>query len=182
MQIIALTGNKGSGKDTVASLIQNRIPGSRTIAFADPIKKVIQHIFDLDSKDTEQYDKFKRDLVMYNLPGYFSHRVPARHIVREIGMLMRSYDDNQFCQYVAGHMLREPNHLWIVTDLRFGNELNMLRNMGAVIVRVKRPGYKPDGHITEQGFEDSVIDHDIINDKDIRALELEVEALMKQIV
>lgn len=182
MQIIALTGTKGSGKDTVGSLIQEMVPGSKTIAFADPIKKVIQGLFDLDSKDVEQYDKFKRDHIEYCLPGYFRHSVPARHIVREVGMLMRSYDEEQFCRYVLTQMVHDPNILWIITDLRFDNELKMIKGLGGIVVRVQRPNYKPDGHITEQGFTDNEIDYNIVNDKDIVALKQQVEAVMKDLV
>lgn len=182
MQIIALTGTKGSGKDTVGSLIQAMVPESKTIAFADPIKKVIQGLFDLDKNDIDQYDKFKRGFMEYSLPGYFRHSVPSRHIVREVGMLMRSYDEEQFCRYVLTQMIHNPNVLWIVTDLRFDNELKMVKGLGGIVVRIQRPNYKPDGHITEQGFADDVIDYNIVNDKDMNALKQQVEAVMKDIV
>ena len=86
--VIAFTGPKGSGKDTAASIANKLIPNSEVIAFADPIKEVIMSLFDLAT--VEQYDMFKRTQLNYTLPGYLSHGVPGRNVVREIGMLMRS--------------------------------------------------------------------------------------------
>jgi len=46
LKVVALTGSKGSGKDTVGQLITDAF-GGQTIAFADPIKNVVEHIFQL---------------------------------------------------------------------------------------------------------------------------------------
>ena len=165
--IIALCGEKGSGKDTVASkiceLYSHMVP-CKTIAFADPIKKVVQHIFDLDPTDETQYDHFKRIPVQYRLPGYYQHSVDGRHVVREIGMLMRGYNEQQFVDYVHTTISKEPNTLWIVTDLRFDNEYDFLRKMGATIVKIEPKIKQTDAHITERGFEDSQCDLVFKND------------------
>ena len=153
--IIALCGAKGSGKDTVAKKIDElytHVARVRSIAFADPIKKVVQHIFDLDPESEVQYDKFKRTRVNYDLPGFLTHSVSGRHVVREIGMLMRSYNESQFIDYVNTNIDAKPNWIWVVTDLRFDNEYEFLRSKGAYIVKVKRTGDQADNHITERGL------------------------------
>lgn len=166
--VIALAGVKGAGKDTVAKIIQQN--GSenglniKTVAFADPIKKVVQHIFELDNTSNEQYDLFKREVVKYQLPGYLSHLVSARHIVREIGMLMRSYDDQQYIRYVRNKIESEPEAIWIVTDMRFENEYSFLKDeYGAAMIKVKRVVDSSDRHITEREFADYRIRHLIEN-------------------
>ena len=98
LKIIALTGPKGSGKDTVGQMIKDTYPqyDPETIAFADPVKKQIQHIFNLDGTNNGEYDRFKRSVI--NVEGQSNYGilnttwkyVQARHVVREIGMLMRS--------------------------------------------------------------------------------------------
>lgn len=150
MPLIALTGPKGVGKDTLGELICQLVPGARTIAFADPIKKVVQHLFDLDPSNTTQYDLFKRGSVDVCLPGHLTHVVSGRHLVREIGMMMRDYNVDQFTSYVRSQIQAHPDTLWVVTDLRFANETLMVRCSGGIVVRVERNGVEYDGHATEQ--------------------------------
>ena len=188
MLVIALTGPKGSGKDTVADIIYRRYTQewytvNRT-AFADPIKQVVQQIFNLSPYGTSEYDLFKRTDLQYNLPGYTPSSVPGRHVVREIGMLMRKYDEKQFNNYVYKKITSgvfDTNRIEIVTDLRFDNEYTMLKqDLGAKIVKIKRPDYHYDGHITERGFDDELVDYVINNTGSLVELQSEVIAMVKQ--
>jgi len=182
LKIIALTGPKGSGKDTVAQLIAHQYENVITIAFADPIKEVIQNLFDLDQSNIDQYDQFKRTTLKYVLPGYTELCVSARHVVREIGMLMRSYDDKQFTDYVCDAILSQPEKVWVVTDLRFDNEYMKLKQLGAKLINIKRPNYEYDGHITERGFNESLVDHQLLNDGDLSYLKIRVNSIMDSII
>ena len=180
--IIALCGSKGSGKDTVAQLIREvAIDPVHTVAFADPIKDQIQRIYNLNPDSNEQYDLFKRTDVSFQLPGYLSNRVEGRQIVREIGMLMRSYDEGQFVRYVIDQIQSRPSFTWVVTDVRFPNEMHAMIQMGAKIVNVVRPGYTSDGHVTERGFTGSRFDYTISNTSSIDDLRVSTLSVMKEI-
>lgn len=184
--MIALTGPKGSGKDTVADMIYRHYTQEwytvTRIAFADPIKDMVQHIFDLNPHDTTQYDLFKRTTLNYQLPGYLSHTVEGRHVVREIGMLMRSYNEKQFTDYVESKFAQGfvSRRLFVVTDLRFDNEYTMLRKHNAKIVKVTRPDYHYDGHITERGFDDELVDFVIDNKGSLIELQSKVKDMMNK--
>lgn len=188
MKLIALTGPKGSGKDTVAGIIKTMY-GDRydveSIAFADPIKKVVQHIFELDPTSVDEYDKFKRLDVEYNMPGEGRKYVPGRHVVREIGMLMRDYDMNQFTSYVDAkfHESRfDDRKMFIVTDLRFDNEYMMLKSWNASIIKIIRPQYQYDGHITERGFDDHLVNKVLMNDGSMDYLTTRVQTVMDSLL
>lgn len=152
-KVIALTGAKGCGKDTVADILLEHCGGLniQRVAFADPIKNQVMHIFGLQS--INDYDVFKRSLVTSN-----NHSVDGRQVVREIGMLMRKYDVNQFVEYVDDTIASNPDAIWLITDLRFDNELIHLQNLGAKVVKIDRPLGVIDTHITERGFDNSVCD------------------------
>lgn len=181
--IIALTGAKGVGKDTVAALLYDVVGKGdkvKTIAFADPIKHKVMHLFGL--ANTHQYDLFKRTDVSFTLKDHLSHDVSGRHVVREIGMLMRSYDPDQFNTYVKKEIEKSPDDIWVITDLRFDNEYLMLREMGATIVKIVNPNLvQHDLHITERGFDDSLVDHVVLNDGSIEDLKKEVFNLIMSI-
>lgn len=190
--IIALTGPKGSGKDTVAQLIAQLYPDYEVnaIAFADPIKKVIEHIFQLPTtgsalEDHQAYDKFKRTRLIYDLPGIGTEGISARHVVREIGMLMRSYNEKQFNEYVHNRVTSGNLHnkrIDVITDLRFDNEYLMLKQIGAKIIKINRPSYDYDGHITERGFDDHLVDKVLMNDSNIDYLKTRVKVIIDSII
>lgn len=188
MKIIALTGPKGSGKDTVADLIvahyQAQWKTVRRLAFADPIKKVIQHIFQLDNRTNDEYDRLKRASIDIFDTDKIMRTVSGRHVVREIGMMMREYDDKQFNNYIEDQFKSAhftTNNVFVITDLRFDNEYTMLRHWGAKIVKVERPGYTYDGHITERGFDDHLVDFTIDNSGSLADLTLAIQQLVSAI-
>lgn len=177
-KIIALTGAKGCGKDTTATILRNTFDNGNTkvmsIAFADPIKNEVMRIFGLS--DVYEYDNFKRSKILPNYSG--AGVIEGRHVVREIGMLMRRYNINQFVQYVDENFEMWPDVIWVVTDLRFDNELIHLQNLGAKIVKIKRKMIETiDTHITERGFDDSICDLVIENKHTLEDFAEEVKSI-----
>lgn len=167
--IIGLTGAKGSGKDHFFHTVKKNFPlhDVRKIAYADPIKNELMHIFNLETE--QQYDDFKRTQINFALPKQVTRdmdirSVDGRHVVREIGMLMRRYDENQFTKYVEQQIESTNGVIWCITDLRFQNELDSIKNrLGGIVVKIKRVGFDYDGHVTETEFADDVCDHIIHN-------------------
>lgn len=155
-KVIAITGFKGSGKNTVANYIIDLYKDKfnfETVAFADPIRKQVEFIFKLNGSD-KQYDSFKRSTMSFGVGYIGNSTIYARRAVREIGMLMRSYDEDQFVRYVDHKIQSDKNKVWIITDLRFQNELDFLKSINAYIIKVDR-NVEKDDHITEQGIHDS---------------------------
>lgn len=162
--VIGLHGAKGSGKDQFFKTVESafRTPNVRKIAYADPIKFELMRIFKLDNE--REYDELKRSTVCLDLLSE-PLTVDGRHIVREIGMLMRRYDESQFVRYVEQTIKASRGTVWCVTDVRFSNEVNSIRNvLNGTIIKVVRPGYQYDGHATEQEVPDDRCDVVIIND------------------
>lgn len=153
--VIGVCGAKGSGKDQFYRATKAAFPqlDVRKIAYADPIKDEVCRIFNL--KGEAEYDMFKRTTLKYTLGDYSKHEVEGRQAVREIGMLMRKYDEQQFVRYVEDTIRANPRSLWIVTDLRFDNELQSIKqNLDGIVIKIKRNGYGYDGHVTETEFPD----------------------------
>jgi hypothetical protein len=96
-------------------------------------------------------------------------------------MLMRRYDEKQFTNYVVSEIRYRPDDLWIVTDLRFDNEYTVLKSLGAKFVKIIRPRYQYDGHITERAFDDHLVDKILMNDGDLDYLQQRVQYVMNDI-
>jgi hypothetical protein len=181
--VIGLHGAKGSGKDHFYKIVKRAFPlhDVRKIAYADPIKNEVARIFNLEDED--QYDLFKRNDVVYHLPGYVPKRVHGRRVLREIGMMMRNYDEDQFTRYVEDQIKSSPAAIWCITDLRFSNELKSIQNnLGGIIVKIKRTGFQYDGHVTETELPNDVCDSIIMNDGTLRQYEEKVIATMYAIL
>lgn len=58
-----------------------------------------------------------------------------------------------------------PDKDYIVTDCRFVNEANAIRNRGGKVIRIERPGIGPaNGHSSEVSLDSWNFDHVIAND------------------
>lgn len=182
--VIGLHGSKGSGKDQFFTVLRKNFPqlDIQKIAYADPIKTEVMRIFGLQNE--EQYDLFKRTQVQFCLQSGQNTPdcVSGRQVVREIGMLMRKYNREQFIQYVNQRIAASPNTLWCVTDLRFDNELQSLRTLDkSIIIKVKRPGYDFDGHETETELPDYECTSIIYNDDTLEHYENKILDTMRSI-
>lgn len=73
-----------------------------------------------------------------------------------------------------------PN--WIITDVRFPNEAQAIKDKGGVIIRVDRPGVSPiNAHPSEIGLDSWNFDYRIANVSDVFALKQTVEQILKHI-
>lgn len=163
MPVIGICGAKGSGKDYFFLTLKKSFPhyNIRKIAYADPIKQNIMSIFNL--KTEADYDVFKRLTLRWGEDS--SNSVLGRQVVREIGMLMREYDEYQFVDYVSRTIQQDPEAYWCITDLRFYNEYESVKHaLKGFIVKIKRRGYLYDGHATETELPDTLCDYIIENE------------------
>lgn len=170
--VIGLHGAKGSGKDYFYKVVKKQFPNKdiRKIAYADPIKLKVMFLFGLETE--EEYDLFKRTNLSYRVGRDIVH--DGRHVVREIGMMMRDYDPEQFVRYVESMIKASPNSIWCITDLRFQNELESINELGGYVVKIKRSGVEYDGHVTETEFDSDVCDYEITNNASLEVYEHKV--------
>lgn len=134
MKIIGLTGRARSGKDTVANIISDtyRYPA---IALADPIKQatyVMLEPFLAHLKDDMQKEK--------TIPAL---GVSPREIWQTLGTEWgRQLINENIWLIIAKErisMLEKLGHEGaVITDVRFNNEAEMVRDMGGTVYHVQR--------------------------------------------
>lgn len=70
-----------------------------------------------------------------------------------------------------------PN--WIVTDTRFPNEAQAIKNAGGIVIRIDRPGVKPiNPHPSETALDDWDFDYKVANASDIFALAYTIKNIL----
>ena len=198
--IIGLTGHAKSGKDTLAEAIWSHVAKSNMfnskptdmhkLAFADGIRE-IGEIFGFTKEQLTNQD-LKETFVhpVWNItPRVFMQRVGSEmfrnHLDKDcwVKLLMQKIDrivswnhvpESEFQLGLADCKDDEPRtyvrHCILVTDVRFPNEAQAIKDAGGFIVRVTRPG-NAEGqeewkkHESEAFIDTMDVDLEIINTK-----------------
>jgi len=69
-----------------------------------------------------------------------------------------------------------PN--WIITDLRFKNELEAIKNRNGIIIRINRNNIQLSNHLSETDLDNSTFDYVIDNDSSIEELEEKIKQIL----
>lgn len=97
-----------------------------------------------------------------------------------INALLADYKPGPFYPNVhAEDHAKLPN--WIITDTRFPNEAQAIKDAGGIVIRVDRPGVKAiNAHPSETGLDDWNFDHKIMNGSDLVSLMFSVTNILKK--
>ena len=148
--IIGLVGLIGSGKGTVANMFVER--GCDEDSFAAPLKDLSSAIFgwprDMMEGDTIESRDFRETADLYwgaklGIPN-FTPRLALQLIGTDV---LRRHFDPDIWLHSLEYRIRKQNAeapCTVVSDARFRNELNLIKNMGGVVIWVQRgelPGW-----------------------------------------
>ena len=119
--IIALTGYKQCGKDTVANIIQQKIPGIQRIAFADALKNYVSKVTGFSTEEIENLKvnnnfNFPVGKNVYNM----------REALIKFANSLRDLTDAGIWAKLALEKIKNSDKI-IITDLRFLIEEKILR-------------------------------------------------------
>jgi hypothetical protein len=173
--LIGLIGYKRSGKNTVADTLVECF-GYRAIAFADPLREMALAIdplvgsFPLPGQLMPPADGWRLSEVLDAIGYEKAKEIPeVRRFYQRLGTNgVRALDPGFWLRLGEQRIdnLRSIERSPVaVTDARFPNEANAIRNRGGWIVRVVRPGFEPEegAHESETALdgygEDFVVDN-----------------------
>lgn len=152
MAIISVSGKIGSGKDTVASIIQQLDSKSywEVKKFAGKVKEVAKLLTGIPVYKFED-QAFKQTYMGQEWDMTY------REFLQKIGTdAMRkglhenTWINSLFAEYTMGN----PN--WIITDTRFPNELNAVKEHGGLTIKVIRNSSNSIGNLHES---ETALDH-----------------------
>jgi hypothetical protein len=179
--LIGLTGVAQSGKDTTCLLLQDIVEAPvRRDAFADRLKLSAARALGLDY----DLDNARNFCNMIKCPGF------DILILDPNGFCVRSLSGRKYLQAYGTEAHRDVfgTDFWVdivldqydrydpsgevvvITDTRFPNEAQAIRDCGGVIWKIERPKLErisESTHGSEQGIPGELIDWTIINDGDL---------------
>ena len=172
--IVGLTGYAGVGKDEAAKCL-TRV-GWERVSFADPLRKALYNLNPLlpgmqvdtirlqDVVDALGWEEAKR--------GYPEIRALLQRMGTEAGRDI--HGQNCWTRIAEQSMLQAllTSKSCILTDVRFPNELALIKQHGGIIIRIERPGVGPvNSHVSDQqAFDPSDIYATLTNDGSIDKL------------
>lgn len=137
-RIIAITGAKRCGKDTLANYIAYRHQYTR-IAFADPLKEAVSALFDFSSAQTG--DGNAKDVIDARWG------ITPRKALQFFGTEVLQYKmqellpniERKFLAYSLVERIKKNEDFYVISDMRFVHEYEEINKLGACIIRIDRP-------------------------------------------
>lgn len=162
--LIGVTGVAQSGKTTLGKLIVER-NGFQHHNFADTMRDFLcavnpiieEQVIQIDHETEKVEVSVIRVKDIVGEIGWEGAKVEYPEVRQLMQRLGTEAGRNLFGEnfWVDQLFLRHsPNNL-VITDVRFPNEAQAIKNRGGIIVRIKRDGYEPvNGHISETAYTD----------------------------
>ena len=206
--IIGVSGRIGSGKDTVGEIIQklcltNNGPKFEIKKYAGKLKQMASLLTGIPVEDFEDQE-FKKSYLgaewgtvksnpLNAVPVFadvsFNESMSVRELLQKLGTeAMRDglhtnvWVNALFADYRGPKMSEYNPSNWIITDMRFPNEMEAVKERKGITIRVVRPhGYTDPNtgiykemplsyHPSETSLDDAKFNYEIINDGSIEDL------------
>ena len=138
--IIGICGLISSGKGTVADVLVDQ--GFKKVSFADKLKDGVSTIFGWDRAmlegDTDESRQWREQRDDF-WSAETEMEVTPRLVLQLFGTdcLRNGFHDGVWVSLLKKHMLDNPGN-YVIPDVRFRNEQNMIRELGGEIWRVQR--------------------------------------------
>jgi hypothetical protein len=144
--ILGVTGLIGSGKDTVADYLCT-FHGFKRVSFAASLKDAVSAVFGWDRELLEGSTKSSREW-REQKDVWWSERlnmeITPRRVLQYWGTeVLRNHFHKDIWVASVENKLRQSKDNIVITDCRFANEVNAIKNVGGTTMRVVR-GKQPE--------------------------------------
>jgi hypothetical protein len=164
--IIGITGKKRHGKDTLGDLLISK-KNFIKFAFADPLKLACKEIFNFSDEQLYGNDKEIEDDFWKITPRQILQYVGTELFRNQIGNILPETKENIWIKVMEKKVESSKEDKIVITDVRFPNEVEMVKKLGGIVIKVVRPSLsiqEHSEHISE-AIDQLDVDFTVINDK-----------------
>lgn len=165
MILIGLSGAAGSGKNFVADQITAKYESVKQLAFGDPLKQVVHHMFGVPLEDCyteagkarltwQQWEDCDVGPLSGTLPTGKCGPMTVRDLLQYVGtdLVRDCWNRDHWIRLAEQRIRNSPEAIVLVTDVRFENEANLITGMGGTVLRVVgRKASNTPTHASETG-------------------------------
>lgn len=174
--IIGLHGYAQSGKDSLAKILVDDF-GYTRIAFADILREAIYRLNPIVEAniDIDRGVVVTRVQSLVDSIGWDRAKVEYEEVRRLLQVMGTEVGRQLFYEDIwvdAALKDYDPQGKYVVTDMRFDNEVAAIEGRKGVLVKVKRPGVGPvNDHVSDAGLPDEAFDLILDNDSTLEVWE-----------
>jgi hypothetical protein len=156
-KVIAFAGRKQSGKTTCSEFVAKHCSDARIYNFADSLKQnICMDLLGLTYDQCYGSDEQKNELVScYKGDG---KQMTAREVMQFVGTdFFRKMKENIWVDTTVNKIEKEKPELAIIADCRFPNEVEAVRKVGGIVIKLTRNPYNSN-HKSEVALDKNVYD------------------------
>lgn len=177
--LIGILGRKHHGKDTISDYLVDKYNFTK-IAIGDPLKEACRILFDFNNDQLYGDKKEEIDEYWGTSPRKVYQYIGTDIFRNDINKIM-NIDDKFWVKKLLNTYNKIDGNV-VVSDVRFQNEVDIIKENNGIVIKVVRPNYKYDSndtHISENAIDEiKNYDYLIINDKGINELYFEIEKII----
>lgn len=170
--IIGLLGRARSGKDTVATLLQNKLTVKAGIVrLAQPIKDAVCALYNIpvDYVETDKKEDVLKDF-----------GITPRQAMQEItDYYMRKHGHDFFSARVFKNVATNGGHV-IIPDVRFRRDVEEINSYQGIVIKVVRP-QNATFYTCEHTVDTCPCDFTVVNDGTLDDLDTKIQDIVNQI-
>lgn len=180
-RLIGITGHIKAGKTTAANHLTSR--GYVEVSFADPLKKACKDLFLFTDEQVygTQEQKETPDERWFGCTPRKALQFIGSDLLRDnLDKIMPGLGKNVFVHHFKLWFESNPTTSVVIHDLRFLNEAAAIKDLGGIIIRIKRKEADEVNHSHQSEKEIDLIDFDycIENDFEIEGLKAKLDEIL----
>ena len=156
--VIGIVGNIGSGKDTISHYL-SQFHDFKQLSFASSLKDAVASVFGWDRELLEGRTSESREW-RETVDPFWSKRLSMptltpRWVLQQWGtdLVRKNFHDDMWIASLE-NKINQSNTNIVISDCRFPNEIQAIRDLGGCIIRVQRgplPEWYEDAELAVQG-------------------------------
>lgn len=177
VKLIGISGLAHTGKDTLANFLKEKRKEIVIESFATPIKEIMINYFGFTREQV--YDQRLKEI-----EDKFWNITP-RKLMQLIGteMFRKNFRYDVWVKVFEKKILNNPNNFFVVADIRFNNEAEMvIRNNGIVIKILRNSDNVVNmSHESEKGIDENLVHIFLDNNGDLNDLKKNANIILNLI-